>query len=611
MRLKNRRLRNSVIGLYNPYNVKHIFLYNACKVDMVSYTTTRLKSPIVEKRENFPAVLTIAGSDSSGGAGIEADLKTFSAHQVYGLTCITALTSQNTQMVKSFEETPEHLLKEILKLNFDDFLEGYKTPEDAPLKAIKTGMLTQKAILVLKGYLKYFEERNVRLVVDPVMISTSGTELFDINGMKECINTVIKKAYLVTPNFLEAKTLYRIASGDTKEISINSLKDYVEFVIQLQKTLGCANILVKGGHIPWNKKSNKPYDGNISDKDSEACIIDILYEKEKDSVQIFESEFLNTKDTHGTGCTLLSSIAANIAKGIALNEAIQLSIHYVQKGMVSLKNKFGHGNGPLNHTVNPESRIDSISENVGVDVSHYLLDNYDSFLDYLKTHPKVKTNWEKYTHHPFLTQLAQNQLPFDNFLYYLKQDYYYLINYAQIHGLAASVTHDYNQIHTQSVIIDEIIQEIERHREKLMKNYNIHYERDFDSDTQLSPGKACIAYCDYLLNVGKTEDFLGIRVALAPCLHGYAEAGEFGLKVRQDHDKSLGALENEDQAKTYDSWLADYTSDWYNEAYERGKESLQSLLEKYPLSQSRLNELVEIFNKVTILEIDFWNEVLP
>lgn len=581
------------------------------KAKMVHYTTVKLESPIAEKRDNFPAVLTIAGSDSSGGAGIEADLKTFSAHQVYGLTCITALTGQNTQSVKSFEPTPAYLLKDILKLNFEDFLEGYENSEDAPLKAIKTGMLTKTTIDVLKDHLDYLRERNIKIIVDPVMISTSGSQLFDADGMRDCVNTLIKQAYIVTPNFLEAKSLFEIATGKKADIEIQGLNDYINLVKELQKVLGCENILVKGGHIPWNRLQNRPYEGNFDDNSNQVCIIDILYESKTDSVKVYESEFLKTKDTHGTGCTLLSAIAANIAKGYSLQEALPLSIHYVQKSMVSLKKKLGHGNGPLCHTVVPETKPSLVCKQDELDISHYLLDSYDSFLDYLKTHPKVSNNWKMYIHHPFVSQLAQNKLEFNKFLYYLKQDYYYLINYAQIHGLAASVSDDYNQIHTQSVIMDEIVKEIERHREKLMKNYNIHYDRDFESDTELSPGKACEAYCNYLLEIGKKEDFLGIRVALAPCLHGYAEAGDFGLKIRQDHDKSLGVLESEDHAKVYDSWLADYTSDWYREAYERGKSSLQSLLEHYPLSQGRLDELVDIFNKVTLLEIDFWDEVLP
>ena len=251
------------------------------KDKMVNYTTVKLKSPIAEKRDFFPAVLTIAGSDSSGGAGIEADLKTFSAHQVYGLTCITALTGQNTQCVKSFEATPEFLLRDILKLNFDDFLEGYEKPEDAPLKVIKTGMLTKTTVDVLKDHLDYVRRRNVKIIVDPVMISTSGSQLFDVGGMKDCVNSLIKQAYLVTPNFLEAKHLLEITTGQNAKIAIKDLEDYIKFVIQLQKVLGCENILVKGGHIPWDRVQNRPYEGNINENNNQVCIIDILYESEE------------------------------------------------------------------------------------------------------------------------------------------------------------------------------------------------------------------------------------------------------------------------------------------------------------------------------------------
>lgn len=150
---------------------------------MTTFSVVKLRTPTVKSKPVLPAVLTIAGSDNSGGAGIEADLKTFSAHKVYGLTCIAALTAQNTQLVKTFEKTPKELVKNILQLNFDDFLYGYEDSTQ-PLKVIKTGMLTEEAVHVIQDFLPDIKKHNVKLIVDPVMISTSGSSLFDSEGMK-------------------------------------------------------------------------------------------------------------------------------------------------------------------------------------------------------------------------------------------------------------------------------------------------------------------------------------------------------------------------------------------------------------------------------------------
>ncbi|KAK7687367.1 hypothetical protein QCA50_009232 [Cerrena zonata] len=513
---------------------------------MVDQKIVKLTKPSRLHKVSIPAVLTIAGSDSSGGAGIEADLKTITAHQVYGLTCITALTAQNTQSVQSIVKTSKEQLQKTLESNFDDFIYGY---DSSPLKAIKTGMLTKDSILVL--------EENKK--------------------------------------------------SDYKEPKIESLEDFTNFVIDLQKALECENVLVKGGHIPWNKKTNKPFKGNINEEQEDLTVIDILYQHTTDSITIYESEFLFTKDTHGTGCTLSSSIASNVAKGLTLDQALPLSINYIHRGILSLEKKLGHGNGPLNHTVTPEVGVLAIIKPTVPAVT-----GHKTFFEFFKEHPKVKENWRKYTEHEFLHQLAENKLPFNRFLYFLKQDFYYLVNYAQVHALAASVAPNYQQTHSEALIIGEVVNEIEKHKSKLQKKYNIDYDK-VDLDIELQPGKACLDYCDFLLEMGRKEDFLGIKVALAPCLHGYAESGINTLKYREDHKNSgndfLNAVSVE-ESNIYDSWIADYTSDWYREAHVNGIDALETLLSGVLITTERLDELVEIFNKVTMLECNFWSEVV-
>lgn len=557
-----------------------------------------LLSPQVTTR-SLPAVLTIAGLDSSGGAGIEADIKTINAHEVYGLTCIAALTAQNTSGVEAVEKTPIEHLRKILKKNFDDFIEGYDG--DHPLKVVKTGMLTEEAATVLSENIDYLNKNGIKIVMDPVMVSTSGVTLTNNKAVQLCFDKIFPSTFLCTPNFVEALLLYEAKQGKAPEVS--KIADVEKLTVELQKILKCNNILLKGGHIPWTRNGELAGEKESGD----LVIADVLYEKDADKITIFRSPYIVLSNTHGTGCTLASSIASNIAKGLSLQGAIPLSINYVHTGMLTLASKLGHGHGPVDHTNAGNISFQSVikgSSTIGRD----LKEKHGDILAFFTNHPLIKENWRRYVEHPFVELVATNKLPFEKFLFYLKQDFYYLINYAQIHGLAALVAPSYKQIHAQAEVIDSIMKELERHKIKLLKKYNVDFDRA-ELDSELQPAKPCLAYCDYLLRMGKTQDFPGIKVALAPCLHGYADAGIFGKALRKKHDGSLGVLSSEDESNTYASWLDDYTSDWYNEANELGKKVLDDIVTSIDLSEQRLEELVTIFNDVTKLEIAFWDEI--
>lgn len=566
---------------------------------MTSEINIDLVEPSIPKR-GPPAVLTIAGSDSSGGAGIEADLKTMTAHGVYGLTCITALTAQNTQGVEALLKIPKEFLSKILDTNFADFVEGYDGP--GPLKVVKTGMLTGEATELLSERLDYLNTKNIKLVVDPVMVSTSGSKLVEEQTMALCLDQIIPNAYLCTPNFVEAEYLWKATGGD--KVEVNSVDQFKDFVVQLQKRLKCANLLVKGGHIPW-LNGKRYHEGYASQQGLE--ILDVLYQSKEDTLVTFSSPFIYSSNTHGTGCTLASSISSNLAKDISLTQAVTLSVHYIHKGMVSLQHKLGHGTGPLNHMVSVQTSLRDVVK--GRNYHSEIQQQHGSLFQYFKNHEKVRENWENYTKHEFVRRLATNELPFPLFLYFLKQDFYYLVNYAQVHGLAASVAPNCEQIHAQSNIITNIMKEIDRHKLKLLQEYDVDYDHA-DLDDELAPARSCLAYCDYLLNIGKNEDFLGIRVALAPCLHGYAEAGVFGTSLRKKHDGALNSLELEKQSEAYSSWLGDYTSDWYTEANEEGEKTLDSIFSQNDVSDQRMEELVNIFNDVVLLEVGFWDEII-
>ena len=253
-------------------------------------------------------ILIIAGSDSSGGAGIQADIKTVTALGCYAMTAITAITAQNTTGVKSIVPIkPKEISKQI------EF-----TSKDIKPDAIKIGMLHSKGVIL--SVLKSLKKIKVKKVVlDPVMVAKSGTKLLNNSAINFIKNKLIKKTFLITPNIPEAEILTK-----TK---INSLKDMIK-AGKILINLGAKNVLIKGGHL-------KSYQMN-----------DVLLNKK--IVKIFKSRKYSTKNTHGTGCTLSTAIATKLSCGKDLIKSCELGIKYVNEAIRSNLN-LGKGNGPINH----------------------------------------------------------------------------------------------------------------------------------------------------------------------------------------------------------------------------------------------------------------------
>ncbi|OCL27204.1 bifunctional hydroxymethylpyrimidine kinase/phosphomethylpyrimidine kinase [Orenia metallireducens] len=265
-------------------------------------------------------VLTIAGSDSGGGAGIQADLKTMTAFGVYGASVITAVTAQNTLGVQGFETVSIDLVAKQL----DSVL------SDLKFSALKTGMLaTSEIIEVVVDKIKEYQVDN--LVVDPVMVASSG----DILLAEEAITTIkeelIPIAKVITPNLNEAKVL--TGRGIEEEVSLEILAS------ELHK-LGCEYVLVKGGHQSGEIARDLLYDG-----------VDFIE---------FSAERIDTKDTHGTGCTLSSAIASNLALEYEIKEAIQRSKKYITEA-IKAGCKVGQGNNPVNHFADRKNSIGDFS----------------------------------------------------------------------------------------------------------------------------------------------------------------------------------------------------------------------------------------------------------
>ena len=253
-------------------------------------------------------VLIIAGSDSSGGAGIQADIKTVTSLGCYAMTAITAVTAQNTTGVKSIIPIkPKEISNQI------EF-----TSKDIKANAIKIGMLHSKQVIT--AVMKSLKKINIKkIVLDPVMVAKGGTKLINDKAILDIKNKLMKKILLITPNIPEAELLTK-----TK---IKSVKDMVR-AGKLLINLGAKNVLIKGGHLK-SKEMN-----------------DVLLNKKM--IKIFKSKKYKSKNTHGTGCTLSSAIAANLSCGKDLIKSCELGIKYVNEAIRSNLN-FGKGNGPINH----------------------------------------------------------------------------------------------------------------------------------------------------------------------------------------------------------------------------------------------------------------------
>jgi len=255
-------------------------------------------------------VLIIAGSDSSGGAGIQADIKTVTALGGYAMTAITAVTSQNTTGIKDIASIPIKNIQSQITMVLDDI----------GVNAIKIGMLhNTNVIKCVYKILKKYKLKNI--VLDPVMIAKGGTRLVDYNSIKYLKKLLLPLCSIVTPNIPEAEALtgYSISN---KEQMIKAGKKIVN--------MGAKNVLLKGGHL-----KNK-------------MIFDILISKKK--IKIFPKIKIKTKHTHGTGCTLSSAIATCLSQKKNINKSCKISLSYVDKAILTAPG-YGKGLGPLNHLV--------------------------------------------------------------------------------------------------------------------------------------------------------------------------------------------------------------------------------------------------------------------
>ncbi|OCL03727.1 hypothetical protein AOQ84DRAFT_400479 [Glonium stellatum] len=492
-------------------------------------------------RLTFSFHTVIAGSDSSGGAGLEADQKAIAAHSCYAMTATTALTAQNTQGVYGIHETPS----EFVKKQIDACV------EDIGVDVVKTGMLASASTIEVVA--EAFQKHRVPLsVVDPVMVSTSGAQLLPENAIDTLCKHILPLTTILTPNLPEAKLLLKSSGKYFKEPE--DVEDIIAIAKAIQK-LGPKYVLLKGGHLPLTKNrlvSKEEADRNI--------VLNVLHGDGQ--TVLMETDYLNSKNTHGTGCSLASAIACNLARGTDMVRAVKMANYYVEAGIRSSED-LGRGSGPINHFH-----------------STYTLPFAPGrFIEYLLDRDDVRGPWKDHTEHEFVQRLADGTLPLKTFRHYLIQDYLFLIHFARANALAAYKAKSLENITRSAENVAHIQEELKLHLE-YCKDFSISID-DIEKHEE-SQGR-------YVLDIGQSEDWVGLQVALLPCLIGY------GIIARRLYDDPKTVCEG----NIYWKWVETYVAEDYTAAMRNSSDLVER--EAVKQSVSRIDELAEIFIHATKL----------
>ncbi|PPQ78359.1 hypothetical protein CVT25_011642 [Psilocybe cyanescens] len=541
-------------------------------------------------------VLTIAGSDSSGGAGIQADLKAFAAHGCYGASVITALTAQNTTGVQGVHPTPSQFVEQQITSVFDDL----------DIRAIKTGMLFDAAIAkVVVQSLKTRASHGPLppVICDPVCVSTSGHTLLNEDALDVLISELFPLSTLITPNKSEAELLLSRMGTNVK---INDLDAMLASAKKLL-SVGCEAVLIKGGHIITHiqdviaTQSKYPElkvikQGLLGDNmeillvnypdiaiNSLELVADVLYHKSGETT-MFVRPHIESSSTHGTGCTLSSAIASELANGSSLDVAVANAAMYTHVG-IQTAHPIGKGHGPLNHFHN---------------VTKFLIPQRTATNPYPFTRLLIEgasSSWKGYVEHDFVRQLGQGTLDRARFIHFIKQDYLYLKYYARAYGLLAAKSTSFGWIRSATETILNVLHEIGNHK-TYCSTFGIT-----EADLENTPESAATtSYGAYMIDIGLQGDSMKLVMALTACLLGYGEVGLW-LKKQASMENSWVVLEG----NPYKHWIEEYAGKMYQDAVRIGLETIESFAVADPPSAQRLNEWHSVWERCTRLEKGFWD----
>lgn len=487
--------------------------------------------------------LTIAGSDSSGGAGIQADIKTMTMNGVFAMSAVTALTAQNTLGVTGIlESSPDFLNKQLDAIFTDIFPDS-----------VKIGMVSSSDLIhVIAESLKKYHAKNI--VIDPVMVATSGSKLINDDAIKTLANELLPLAMIITPNIPEAEIL----SG----MKINNESDMIQAAGKINSLFGCA-VLLKGGHA-------------VNDANDLLCTGQGVY-------KWYYGKRINTNNTHGTGCTLSSAIAANLAKDFTLDESVRLAKNYIS-GALGAMLDLGKGCGPMNHAFNLSDRFIH-KYNTGFTCKN----NYKNLLERLRD--SVSDFWAEYNNHPFVKGLESGKLDPQKFKYYIIQDYLYLNEYSKVFALGAAKAKSLGTMQIFANVIQAIANvELDIHR-GYMGKLNVT-QQEIDSTPRSIEN---LSYTSYMLRVAYEEGEPEILAAILSCALSYEDIAKNIVKNNPESSNH----------ELYGNWIKCYSGEEYSATNQILVKAIEESAKNY--SESQLNHLAEIFRNCSLYEMGFWD----
>ncbi|KAJ3006662.1 hypothetical protein HKX48_009536 [Thoreauomyces humboldtii] len=502
-----------------------------------------------------PRVLTVAGSDSGGGAGIQADIKTFTTLCVYGTAVVTVLSAQNTLGIQSIYPVPAAFVSQQMA----------SVLEDIGTDAAKTGALYDAEIIeAVSVQFRAFRVR--RLVVDPIMVSTSNHIVLAETAVSALRKYLIPLAEVITPSIREAEAL----TGMT----IRTVGD-VRIAARELHALGCANVVIKGAAMPVDQNSQVVMDP--ANAHGDVFSIDLLFNGT--DFWEFPRPWMATQNIHGAGCALSSAITAGLANGLDVPTAVDLAVRFVANGQ---EHAFvlGKGRSTINHL--PSAQLVPPPPTISKPTSFFEI--------LLASCPR---EWHAYVHHPFVAKIADGTLPIESFRHFITQDYIFLRHYARAYALASYRESDMESITNAARHVAYIGQEVMMHV-KLCESWGITAEQ-LEGTVEAS---ANLAYSRYVLEKGMSGDRLDLRVALAPCLLGY---GEIAQRLASDPNTLR-------EGNAYWPWIDHYAKPEFQRACVVGFELLETLFKDMvpPTNIKRIAQLCDTFRQATILETDFW-----
>lgn len=476
--------------------------------------------------------LTIAGSDSSGGAGIQADLKTMTANGVYAMSAITALTAQNTVGVQGIYEVSPEFLGQQLDSIFTDI-----RPD-----AIKIGMVSSVELIhmIAEKLKKYNGEK---IVVDPVMVATSGAKLIADDAIDTLKKELFPLATVLTPNIPEAEVLADMEIKTTEEMILAAEK--------ISKSYHCA-VLCKGGH-------------SINDAN------DLLYRD--GSYCWFHGKRIQNPNTHGTGCTLSSAIASNLAKGYDLDTSVKRAKEYISGALQAMLD-LGAGSGPMAHNFDLNSRF---AQECGNGATAQMV-------------AAAADIWKEYHTHPFVKGIQNGDLDKEKFKYYMIQDYLYLIEYAKVFAIGSAKAKDQKIIQLFEGYLHQIFNgEMDIHRAYMQR---LGITEQEISETKMSLDN--LSYISYMQKIAYEGGAAEVMAAILSCALSYEAI------ARQMVEKCPGCEKHE----FYGEWITGYASKDYHEGNEKLIELMDALCEDY--SKEQMRHLIKVFVNCSRYEGAFW-----